>query len=151
MPVDASLAGTSYRPDALHEVDRAAIRAFAEAVGAHSPVHRDPGAARALGYPDVIAPPTFVFRVAHDSCTRLLRSPELGLASAHLVHADQRIVQLRPVRAGDRLAVTAHLDAVGRLRDSDVLRMRAEVRDEAGEQIAETRMTVVAKDPEEPE
>ncbi|MFF9196493.1 MaoC family dehydratase N-terminal domain-containing protein [Streptomyces sp. NPDC014779] len=147
MALDTALAGTVHPPEGVHVVDRAAIRAFAEAVGAHSPAHTDPAAARALGHPDVVAPPTFVFRAVKESCDRVLASPALGLSpEARLVHADQRIAHHRPVRAGDRLAVTVHLEAVKRLGGNDVLRMRAEVRDGAGEPVADAHLTVVAKD-----
>ncbi|MET9323096.1 MaoC family dehydratase N-terminal domain-containing protein [Streptomyces sp. NPDC003038] len=149
MAVDGALAGTSYPPTEIYEVSRLKIREFAEAVGAHSPVHTDPEAARALGHADVIAPPTFPFLVTHRASDRLLKGPEWGLEAAHLIHLDQRITQNRPVRAGDRLAVTLHLDSVTRLGGKDVLRMRGEVRDADGGHVADAHMTVMAGMPEE--
>nr|WP_284289733.1 MaoC family dehydratase N-terminal domain-containing protein [Angustibacter aerolatus] len=61
--VNAEFAGRVYPPMAPYEVGREKIREFAEAVGPQ-PAHVDPEAARALGHPDVIAPPTFAVIVA---------------------------------------------------------------------------------------
>mgnify|MGYP006288636771 FL=1 len=58
MEIDRSLIGTS--SDAwVVEVERGAIRRFAEAIGDPNPLWRDGDFARSLGYPDVIAPPSF--------------------------------------------------------------------------------------------
>ena len=46
----------------VHEVERGAIRRFADAVGDPNPLYRDPDAARDAGYADVIAPPTYPAR-----------------------------------------------------------------------------------------
>ena len=59
MALDRALVGRSYPPSAVYEVGRAKIAEFARAIGEDSPLHRDAEAARAAGYPDVIAPPTF--------------------------------------------------------------------------------------------
>jgi len=59
MALDQQLVGRSYPPSAVYEVGRAKIAEFATAIGADDPAHHDVEAARALGYPDVIAPPTF--------------------------------------------------------------------------------------------
>ena len=45
---------------APEEIGRAAIRYFALAIGDDNPLYTDPAFARAKGYEDVIAPPTFV-------------------------------------------------------------------------------------------
>jgi acyl dehydratase len=52
--------GREYPASSTYEVGREHIRRFAEAVGDTSPACTDPEAARALGHPDVIAPPTFL-------------------------------------------------------------------------------------------
>ena len=43
-------------------MSRVKIAEFADAIGDPNPVYRDRAAARAAGYPDVIAPPTFADR-----------------------------------------------------------------------------------------
>lgn len=58
MEIDRSLIGTSSESWVV-EVERGAIRRFAEAIGDTNPLWYDREHARSLGYPDVIAPPSF--------------------------------------------------------------------------------------------
>ena len=64
MAVDPGFAGREYPPTDVYEVGREKIRDFADAVGAAHGAHRDVGVARSLGYPDVVAPPTFAVVIA---------------------------------------------------------------------------------------
>ncbi|MFF4699541.1 FAS1-like dehydratase domain-containing protein [Streptomyces chattanoogensis] len=137
-------AGHVYPPTEIYEVSRAKIREFAEAIGAGSPAHVDPAAAEELGHAEVIAPATFPFLVVHGVSSRILNGPEWGLADASPVHTAQRIRPSRPVRAGDRLAVTLHVESVRRLAGRDVVQMRGEVRTEDGEHVVDTFMTFTA-------
>ena len=56
--IDRSLVG-SFSTPFLAEVERGAIRKFADAIGDADLRYRDVAHARQLGYPDVVAPPTF--------------------------------------------------------------------------------------------
>ena len=107
MPLNRALVGREYGPSEVYEVGREHVRQFAQAVGEHSPLHTDAGAARAAGYADVVAPPTFLttltFRFAADSPTV---DPELGLDYSRVVHGTQEFRFSRPVVAGDRLRMT---------------------------------------------
>ena len=44
---------------ALNEVEKGAIRRFAEALGETNPIYFEEAAARAAGYRSIVAPPTF--------------------------------------------------------------------------------------------
>ena len=108
MALDQSFVGRTYPPTAPYEVGREKIREFAEAVGDADPAYTDPEAARALGHPDVIAPPTFVVRHHVQGRGQVVQDPQLGLDYSRVVHGDQKFAYTRPVRAGDRL--DGHLD-----------------------------------------
>jgi acyl dehydratase len=54
------LIGKTVRYEAPEEIGRAAIRYFALAIGDDDPLYTDPDYARAHGYEDVVAPPTFI-------------------------------------------------------------------------------------------
>ncbi len=56
--IDRRLIGQFSTPFVV-EVERGAIRKFADAIGDADPRHRDVAYARALGHADVVAPPTF--------------------------------------------------------------------------------------------
>lgn len=99
MALDQSLVGRSYPPTAPYEVGREKIREFAEAVGDANPAYTDAEAAKALGHPDVIAPPTFVFSITFKAAGQVIEDPQLGLDYSRVVHGDQKFSYARPVRA----------------------------------------------------
>jgi acyl dehydratase len=88
-------------------VERSKIRELAAAIGDTDPVYRDPEAALAEGYPDIIAPPTFGTAINlwgglgfSEICNRLEANP------LKVLHAEQEYEYFMPVAAGDRLQCT---------------------------------------------
>ena len=63
MPLNRDFIGRTYDGNGTFEVGREHIRRFAQAIGDTNPAYVDPAAAKALGHPDVIAPPTFLTTV----------------------------------------------------------------------------------------
>lgn len=102
MPLDPEFVGRSCRSAEQFEVTRGDIRRFADAIEDPSPMYRDPASARALGHPDVVAPPTFLIAMG-GAGSDLLDLPGLGLDFARLVHGEQHFMLHRPVYAGDVL------------------------------------------------
>ncbi|MBB5954810.1 acyl dehydratase [Saccharothrix tamanrassetensis] len=145
MPLDQSYIGRAYPPSAPYEVGREKIREFADAVGETSPVHRDPEAARAAGYRDVIAPPTFAVIVSLKANDVLVDDPELGLDYSRVVHGDQTFTHHRPITAGDRLVVALHVDAIQSRMGNDMLSVRAEISTDEGELVTTGRCTLVVR------
>ena len=111
MPIDRSFEGRTYPPSEPYEVGLEKIREFADAVGDDNPAYRDREAARAMGHPDVIAPPTFPFLLTFRASRALIEDPALGIDYSRVVHGEQRFAAARPVRAGDSLTVTVTLAA----------------------------------------
>ncbi|GAA1334177.1 MaoC family dehydratase N-terminal domain-containing protein [Saccharothrix algeriensis] len=145
MPLDQSFAGRAYPPSPPYEVGREKIREFADAIGEANPVHRDPEAARAAGYRDVIAPPTFAIIVSLRANDVLVQDPELGLDYSRVVHGDQSFVHHRPITAGDRLVVELHVDGITSRMGNDMLALRAEVGTDEGERVTTGRCTLVVR------
>lgn len=110
--VDASFAGRSYPPTAPYAVGREHLRDFARAVGADHPAHHDVAAARALGYPDVIAAPTFAVVIAQRAEAQLIADPAAGIDFSRVVHADERFTHHRPIHAGDEITTVLHVDSI---------------------------------------
>ncbi|MFP5347398.1 MAG: MaoC family dehydratase N-terminal domain-containing protein [Actinomycetes bacterium] len=164
MAVNADFVGRVYPPDDVYEVGREKIREFAEALagadggafvadsagaaqgasGVH-PAYVDPEAARALGYPDVIAPPTFAVIVAQRSDARLVRDPEAHIDFSRIVHGDQRFRHHRPIVAGDRLVATLHVDSVRSMGGHSMVTTRSEIATEAGEAVCTATSTLVVR------
>src|SRR5579875_3685352 len=105
MPVSEQFAGRVYPPTAPYEVGREKIREFADAVNDPNPLYRDREAARAAGYDDVIAPPTFPIVLTLRAGHQVIMDPDLGIDYSRVVHGEQRFVHARPVVAGDALQV----------------------------------------------
>ena len=143
--LDPSYAGHAYPPALPYLVGREKIREFALAVGAAHPAYLDPEAARALGYPDVIAPPTFATVITMRAGAQVTFDPALGLDYSRVVHGEQRFVHTRPIRAGDVLVTTVHIDNIRQAAGNDMLYTRAEVTTEAGEPVCTAYSTLVAR------
>ena len=133
--LDPSYVGHTYPPDAPYLVGREKIREFAVAIGATDPAYLDPAAARALGYPDVIAPPTFPVVLTAAGTQRMIDDPGLGLDFSRVVHGDQRFHYIRPVHAGDRLTCTTTIEEITSRAGNDFLTSRTEMVAEDGQPV----------------
>ena len=133
MPLDQSFLGRSYPPTAPYQVGREKIREFATAVGAEDPLHHDADSAKAAGYPDVVAPPTFPIVITMAALKGIVLDPALGIDYSRVVHGDQRFSYVRPVVAGDELVVVNHIEEIMTRAGNDFLTTRQEVRTTTGE------------------
>jgi acyl dehydratase len=145
MPLDQSFVGRVYPPTEPYEVGREKIREFADAIGDENAAYRDPAAARALGYPDVIAPPTFPIVITMRAGAQIVTDPELGLDYSKVVHGEQRFAYQRPVRAGDVLQVVITVESIRSASGNDILTNRADVRTTDGELVVTAFSTLVAR------
>ncbi|WP_439469165.1 MaoC family dehydratase N-terminal domain-containing protein [Blastomonas fulva] len=90
-------------------VERGQIRFFARALGETNPVHFDVGAAKAAGYPDLAAPPSFFMPIeamADDERARLGQPSLIKLLRCdfgRLLHGDESYSYNGLVYAGDTL------------------------------------------------
>ncbi|MEJ2579580.1 MAG: MaoC family dehydratase N-terminal domain-containing protein, partial [Kineosporiaceae bacterium] len=134
-----------YPPSPAYEVGREKIREFAEAIGSTDPVHTSPEAARALGHPDVIAPPTFAVLVAQRSEAQVNPDPEAGIDFTRVVHGEERFTHHRPIVAGDRITATLHLDGVRAAGGHSMVTTRAELADADGAPVSTVTSVVVVR------
>jgi acyl dehydratase len=145
MALDASFIGRTYPPTEPYEVGREKIREFADAIGDYNPVYRDQAVAEKLGYPDVIAPPTFPVVLSMRSTGQVVADPALGLDYSRVVHGEQKFVYTRPVRAGDRLVSVVTVENVRSAAGNDLLTTRADVSTVEGEHVVTAYSTLVAR------
>ena len=110
MALNPAFEGRRFAPTLPYRVGREKIREFADAIGAADAAYRDPAAARALGHPDVIAPPTFPVVITMPVSRMIADDPDLGLDYSRVVHGDQRFAYARPVYAGDELTCAADVE-----------------------------------------
>lgn len=145
MALDQSFVGRQYPATEPYEVGREKIREFAEAIGDDNPAYREPEAARALGHPDVIAPPTFPIVLSMRAAAQIVSDPALGLDYSRVVHGEQRFTYTRPVCAGDVLTVVVTVDGIRSAAGNDMITTRGEVSTMDGEHVLTARSTLVAR------
>ena len=145
MAVNASFTGRTYPAIAPYAVGREKIREFAEAVGAQDVVHLDPTQARARGYRDVIAPPTFAVLIAQQCDQQLIVDPEAGIDFSRVVHAEQRFVHHRPITAGDEIVGVLTVDSVKEVGGHAMVTTRSQLSTAEGEPVCTATSTLVIR------
>jgi len=135
MPLDQSFVGRSWPPSEPYVVGREKIREFARAIGATDAEYHDPAAARAIGYEDVVAPPTFPIVFTMASSRQIIDDPELGIDYSRVVHGDQRFAYTRPVVAGDALVCVNTVEEIISRGGHDFVTTRSDVTTESGEPV----------------
>lgn len=150
MQVGPSFASRVAAPDDPYEVGREKIREFAAALGEDDPVHRDAGAARARGYRDVIAPPTFVVSLTMRAEAQAAAEVFGGrIDMADILHRDQGFSHVRPVTAGDRLVVKSDVEAT-ELDGRHLLTLHTDVSTVEGEPVCTATSVMVYSGAVEP-
>lgn len=145
MAVNASFTGRTYPATPPYAVGREKIREFAEAVGADDPVHTDRTYARARGYRDVIAPPTFAVVIAQQCDRQFIADPEAGIDFSRVVHGEQRFVHHRPLTAGDEIVGVLTVDSVRQAGGHAMVTTRSELSTTEGEPVCTATSTIVIR------
>ena len=102
--IDKKFIGYQLKPSSLY-MDRTRLQFFAKAIGEQDPVYTDPDAARAAGYPDLPAPPTFMFAAELDSGANNQLLIDRDIPLTKLLHGEQSFRYFKPVCAGDTVNV----------------------------------------------
>jgi len=138
VPVNPELVGRDFPPTTPYLVGREKVREFARAVFADDPQHTDPAAAQALGYADVVAPPTFAIVVTDATLQQLLGEPDSGIVLKNVLHAEQRFRYSRPIVAGDELTAKLSVTGVRRMGAAAMVTSESEITDAAGDHVVTT-------------
>jgi acyl dehydratase len=134
--------GQQFGPTPPYEVSREKLREFADALGDPNPAYRDADAARALGYADVIAPPTFAIVLTLNPVVAALGD---NADISQVVHSDQRFVHARPIVAGDVLRTLVTIEDVRTMAGNLVVATRADVSTAAGEHVVTGHTSIVVR------
>jgi acyl dehydratase len=143
--MDQAFVGRTFPSAEPYLVGVEKVREFAAAIGERSPLCHDRAAARAAGYPDVVAPPTFAMAAVARAQEAVLFDPELGLDFSRVVHGDQAFTHHRPICAGDELHATVHIDAIRQMAGNDIITLRTELADAAGAPVSTAVSTLVSR------
>lgn len=129
--IDRSLIGQYSHPFVV-EVEKGAIRKFADAIGDPNPLYRDEAFARGLGYAGVVAPPTY------PTCFRPPDEPPwfATLDRRRVVAGQMSFEYVRPIVAGMKLTCRLRFagvdDKAGSKGSMELLHQILEGYDEVG-------------------
>ena len=143
--VDLSRVGAVFAGTPPYVVSRAKIAEFADAVGAEAALHRDPEAASAAGFPDVVAPPTFAVLIAQRAESEYVADPASGIDFSRVVHANEGFTFSRPLVAGDVVSTTVHVDDLTVRAGITMVTTRTEIADDAGAPVATVTSTLAVR------
>src|SRR5690606_24375954 len=110
----------------------------------------DVEAARALGYADVVAPPTFAMVVQDLTLQQLLAEPDSGIVLARTIHAEQRFAYTRPIVAGDELTGRLKVTGIRMMAGNAMITSEAAITDAGGDLVVTaTSVLLVGSDEED--
>lgn len=134
-------------PPSVLPIERSRLQFFAKAIGETDPVYTDPAAARAAGYADLPAPPTFLFAAELDSGTNAQLVDDLQIPLSELLHGEQGFSCHRSVCAGDTVTVRSRIDDIYDKKGGalEFVVKTARATNQHGELVAELRTVLVCR------
>jgi acyl dehydratase len=142
--LDPDADSKTYGTSALNEVERGALRRFAEAVGETNPIYFDDRAARAQGYRGVVAPIGFVMALRSSDGLSQPPSP-----NRTVLVSEQQVELLQTICAGDRLHVASRVAEVnqrpGTSGPMEFLVLEEEGRNAEGQVVFRSRRTLIVR------
>lgn len=130
--MNTDLIGREFPPTPPYLVGREKVREFARAVFADAPQHTDVEAARAAGFVDVVAPPTFAMVIQDLTLQQLLGLEDSGIVLARTIHAEQRFTYSRPIVAGDELVARLSVTGIRTMGGNALITSEAAITDVDG-------------------
>lgn len=143
--VNPAIQGRVYPPTEPYLVGREKVREFAVAVGSTDPASSSPEAARAVGFADVVAPPTFAVVIQERTLAQLLADADAGIDFSRVVHGDQRFSFSRPIVAGDEITATMTVTSVKSLGAHSMVTASSAMTDGVGQHIVTAISTLVVR------
>jgi hypothetical protein len=135
----------------LHiDMERGQLRLFAKAIGETNPVYTDVAAARAAGYPDLPAPPSFLGNAIELAMPDPLAwLAAIGVDTSNTLHGEQTIDYRTMAFAGDSLVFHRSIsDVYLKKRGALEFIVKKSVIMRGDELIAEALCSIVALHPE---
>lgn len=157
MPIDRKHLGRRYGPFEFH-VGREHVWDFVTAIGggvpgqvfsapaqrAH-PLVRDEAAARAGPHGGIVAPPSFAATYAIAPFAKACSDPELRLNVLRLVHGEQEMEWLEPVRPGDVLVTVGEITRIQERGNLDFLEVTTMTTNQHGRVVVKGVWTAIVR------
>jgi acyl dehydratase len=145
LAINPDFIGKTFPPSAPYEISRVKLAEFADAIGDPNPLYRDQAAAVEVGFPDVIAPPTFPIVISMASSGQAMADPDLNLNYAMVVHGEQRFEYERPLHAGDVVTAQVTISDIREIGRNSVMTTSTTIRTVDGEHVCTAHATLVER------
>ena len=134
-------------PASVLPIERTRLRFFAKATGETRAEYLEEAAARAAGYADLPAPPTFLFAAELDSGAVDLMLDKLQIPLARLLHGEQSFSYHRPACVGDTITVNSRIDDIYDKKNGalEFVVKSSRATNQHGELVAEMRTVLVCR------
>jgi len=134
-------------PASTLPIERSRLRFFAKAIGETDPVYTDEAAARDAGYPDLPAPPTFLFAAELDSGTTDRLLADLGIPLAKLLHGEQGFTYHGSACVGDTVTVRSRIEDIYDKKNGalEFVVKTSRATNQRGDLVAEMRTVIVCR------
>jgi acyl dehydratase len=134
-------------PASVLPIERTRLQFFAKAIGQMAPLYVDADAARAAGYPDLPAPPTFLFAAEMDSGVVFRMLDDLHIPIAMMLHGEQNFIYRKPACVGDTVTVRSTISDIYDKKNGalEFVVKTSHATNQHGELVAELRSVLVCR------
>jgi acyl-CoA thioesterase FadM len=143
MALKADIRGMVWKYPDTFVVGREQVRQYAIAVKSDDPATHDEAAAAELGHDSLVAPLTFVSIFAVMIQRHFFQHVDVGMETMQIVQVDQKFVYHKPIKAGDKLHGTMHVESVTERFGADIVVTRNVCHDEHGDMVLEAYTTLM--------
>ncbi len=128
----------------VYEVEKGAIKKFAQAIDDPNPLWQDEEYAKKSVYGGIIAPPTFAISLRHDP---FLDSVKQMAAFKRILNGGNDIEYFQPIRPGDVISVTGKVvdirERAGKTGNMAFMTVELSYKKKNGELAAKIRNTII--------
>jgi acyl dehydratase len=134
-------------PASVLPIERSRLQFFAKAIGETDPIYTDAAAARDAGYPDLPAPPTFMFAAELDSGAGFALIKDLQIPIARLLHGEQSFTYHRSACVGDTVTVRSSVTDIYDKKNGalEFVVKTSRATNQHGDLVAEMRSVIVCR------
>lgn len=132
MPLNKELVGKQY-PPTTSDATLAAMQNYARAYNDDNPAFFD--SSRAGG---IVAPPMYAVVMTWPAILGVVGDPELKVDVVRLLHGEQDMEFIRPIRAGDTITATAKVASIETKASGETLIIEIDATNQVGEKVNRT-------------
>ncbi|MDQ0012245.1 acyl dehydratase [Variovorax boronicumulans] len=134
-------------PASVLPIERTRLQFFAKAIGETDPVYTDAAAARDAGYPDLPAPPTFLFAAELDSGASGRMLDDLQIPLSKLLHGEQSFSYHKAACVGDTVTVRSTISDIYEKKNGalEFVVKTSRATNQRDELVAELRTVIVCR------